>query len=114
MIEIFPLQIYSGAAQVFCHLFCKIQSGGSACIFIEEFCQFPVEYRIIFIVVVRVFQFDDCIHQCFGDILPAVDAEASVWIRHDLPSFLTACTNAVIFILSFCPSVSTPELTSTA
>ena len=113
VVQIFPFQIDLRAAQIFCHLLRIIESRRSSRILIEQFCQFPVEFRVIFIMVIRFFQFNYRIHQCLRDILPAVNAKASVWIRHHCSSFLTAAAKAAIFLLSFFPSVSMPELTST-
>jgi hypothetical protein len=33
-------------------------------------------------MVISLFQLDHGIHQCFRDILAAVDPESSVWVRH--------------------------------
>ena len=52
-----------------------------------QFAQFPVELRIILIKIVGFFQLIHSIHQHFGDVLTAVDAESSFFV-HDcfLPS----------------------------
>ena len=114
MVEILSFQIYFCSPKSFRHLLCIIQSGRSACIFVEKFCEFPVKFRIIFVILICCFQFDHCIHQCFRDILPAMSTKTSFLIRHNFRSFLTAVIIAAIFLLSFRPSVSIPELTSIA
>src|SRR5699024_9870035 len=65
---------------------------------------------VIFIVLIRLFQLVHRIHQCLGDILPAVNAVSS--FLH-IAMLLTAATAAIIFSLSFFPSVSTALLRST-
>ena len=114
VVEVLTLQINLRAAQVFCHLFGVVQAGGAARILVQQFGQFAVELGVVFIVVIGGFQFDNGIHQRFGDVLPAVDAKTSVGVRHGVASFLTAATKAAIFSASLRPFSSMPELTSTA
>lgn len=114
VVQILPLQIDLRPAQILRHLFGKIQPGWSARVFIEKLGELPVESFVVLVVIVCRFQFNDRVHQRLGDILSPVDAEASLWIGHALAPFLTAATKAAIFSGSLPPSVSIPELTSTA
>ena len=97
----------------FAHFFREIEPGGPSRVFVEEFRQLPVKFRVIFIIVVGFLQLNHRVHQGFGNILPAVNAEAPLWICHNRSSFLTAAAKAAIFSASLYPSVSMPELTST-
>ena len=77
MIEILALEINLCAAQILGHLVRIVQQGRTANIVFEQLIQLRVECRIIFIIIVRFFQFVDGIHQGFGDVLSAVNAESS-------------------------------------
>ena len=114
VVQILPLQIDLRPAQIFRHLFGKIQPGGPPGVLVEQLGQLPVKLRVVLVVVVCRFQFNDRIHQRLRDILSPMDAEAAVGICHRLSSFLTAATKAAILDGSLTPSVSMPELTSTA
>jgi len=114
VVQILPLQIDLRPAQVLRHLFGKIQPGGPPGVLVEQLGQLPVKLRVVLVVVVCRFQFNDCIHQRLRDILSPMDAEAAVGICHRLSSFLAAATKAAILDGSLTPSVSMPELTSTA
>ena len=114
VVQILPLQIDLRPAQIFRHLFGKIQPGWPPRVFIQKLGELPVESFVVLVVIVCRFQFNDRVHQRLGDILSPVDAEASLWIGHALAPFLTAATKAAIFSGSLPPSVSIPELTSTA
>ena len=114
VVQILPLQIDLRPAQILRHLFGKIQPGWPPRVFIQKLGELPVESFVVLVVIVCRFQFNDRVHQRLGDILSPVDAEASFWIGHALAPFLTAATKAAIFSGSLPPSVSIPELTSTA
>ena len=77
MIEILALEINLCAAQILGHLVCIVQQGRTADIVFEQLIQLRMECRIVFIIIVRFFQFVDSIHQSFGDVLSAVNAESS-------------------------------------
>ena len=113
MVQIFPLEINLGAAQVTGHFRGIVEAGRPAGVIIQKGGQFRIEIWVVFIKIVGFLQLDDCVHQGFGDILPAMYAEASVGIGHGSSSFLTAAAKAAIFSRSFAPFVSMPELTST-
>ena len=78
MIEILSFQIDLCAAQILCHLFGVVQAAWPAGIFVEQGGEFMVELRIVFVMIVGFFEFNDGVHQCFRDILAAVDSEASL------------------------------------
>ena len=78
VVQILPLQIDLRPAQIFRHLFGKIQPGWSARVFIEKLGELPVESFVVLVVIVCRFQFNDRVHQRLGDILSPVDAEASL------------------------------------
>ena len=113
VVQVLAFQVNLRAAQVAGHLLRVVQPGGAAGVFIKQLGQLPVELRVVFVVVVRLLQLDDCVHQRLWDILSAVYPEPSLGIGHSIASFLTAATNCAIFSWSFRPSVSMPELTST-
>ena len=77
MVQILSFQINFGTAQILCHLFCIIKTAGTACIIIEKSSQLSVKFRIILIMVIRFFQLDHGIHQCFRNILTTMYAKAS-------------------------------------
>ena len=82
VVEVLALQVYFRAAEVVCHLLRKVQTRRSAGILIKELRKLPVELRVVFIVIVGFFKLDHRVHQRFGDILSAVNAESSFWICH--------------------------------
>ena len=82
VIEVLALEIDFRAAEIACHFLSEIKPRGAVCVFIEQRFKFSIERRIIFIMVIRLFEFDHSIHERFGDILSAVNAESSVWICH--------------------------------
>ena len=120
VIQIFPFQIDLRSSQIPGHFFRIIKPGRPVGIFLKQFLQFPVERRIFFIELICFFKFQQSIHQCLRHILSTVDTESSVWISHLCillhfsSASRTARTNRFIFSGSFRPSVSMPELTSTA
>ena len=77
MIEILALEINLCAAQILGHLVRIVQQGRTADIVFEQLIQLRMECRIIFIIIIRFFQFVNGIHQGFGDVLSAVNAESS-------------------------------------
>ena len=87
VIQILPLQIDPGAAQILGHAFGVIQPGGTARVFAQQFVQFLIEFRIIFVEFVGIFQFNNSVHQGLRDVLPTVDAKASFLIYHFTTSF---------------------------
>ena len=89
VVQILALEVDLCAAEILGHLFGVVQAAGAACVFVEQLGEFAVELRVIFIMVVGFLQFDHGIHQRFGDVLSAVDAKASVWVRHGV-SFLSS------------------------
>ena len=82
VVQVFALEVDLCTAEVLGHLFCIVQAAGAACVLVEQFGELPIELRVIFVMVVGLFQFNDGIHQRFGDILSAVDAKASVGVCH--------------------------------
>ena len=77
MVQILALQVNLRAAKILRHMCRIVQAGGPTGILIEQLCQLPVKFRIIFIMKVCLFQFDHCIHQCLWDILASVDSKSS-------------------------------------
>ena len=116
VIQVLPFEVDLRTAQVPRHLLRVIQARGSARIVIQQRGQLPVKVRVRLEMIVGLFQFNDGVHQGFRDVLPAVNAKASVWVCHGVASCLsasrTARTNFSIFSGSFLPAVSIPELTS--
>ena len=96
VIEVFPLEVNLSPSQVPGHFFRIVQPGGPPGVFVEQLRQFPVKLRVVFIVLVGLFQFDDRIHQGLGDVLSPVDAEAALGICHTFSSFRTAAAKAAI------------------
>ena len=82
VIQVLTLEVDLCTAEVLGHLFCIVQAAGAACVLVEQFGELPIELRVIFVMVVGLFQFNNGIHQRFGDILSAVDAKASVGVCH--------------------------------
>ena len=70
-------KVYFCSTQIFCHVRCKVETGWSSCIFVQKLCKLCVKLRVIFIVIVGFFQFNDSIHQCFRNVLSSMDAESS-------------------------------------
>ena len=114
VIEILSLEINLRSAKILCHLLGIIEPRRSSRIVVEQVGQLAVEVGIVFVVVIGFLQLNYGVHQGFGNVLSPVYAEPSIRIRHSSSSFLTAAANAVIFSMSFTPSVSMPVLTSTA
>ena len=87
MVQILPFQVDLSAAQVLCHLPGIIEPGRASGVVVQKIGKFPLKIRIFFIMIICLFQFNYRVHQRFGDILPAVNAEASVRIGHGISSF---------------------------
>ena len=77
VVQVLALEIDFGAPQVRRHAFGKVQTGGPPGVFAEQFGEVPVKVRVLPVATVGLLQLNDGIHQRFGQILPAVDAEAS-------------------------------------
>ena len=88
VVEILALEVDLRAAEIVCHMLREIQARGTAGIAVQQLGQLRVEFRIVLIVVVGLFQFDDCVHQRLRDILSAVYPEPSLGIGHSISSFL--------------------------
>ena len=96
VIEVLPLEVDFRAAQVLGHFFRIVQPGGTPGVLVEQLRQFPVKLRVVFIVLVGLFQFNHRVHQGLGDVLSPVDPEAALGICHTFSSFRTAATKAAI------------------
>ena len=77
MIQIFSLQIHFCPAEILCHMSRIVQPGRSSRIFIQKLRQFPVELRVIFIMIVGFLQFQNRIHQRLRNILSAVYSKST-------------------------------------
>ncbi len=84
VIEILAFKVYLSSAKLFSELLCVVKTRGSARILIKKLCKLSVEFRVILIVVVSIFKFNNGIHKRFGNILSAVDAKSALFICHDL------------------------------
>ena len=113
VVQVLPLEIDLRAAKILRHFFRKIKPRRPSRVLIQKRCELPVEFRILFVSVISLFQLDHRIHQRLRNVLPSVAAESSIWICH-ISAFLTSAANAAIFFSSFTPSVSMPELMSSA
>ena len=78
VVHILAFEIDFRAAEVLCHTRGIVQFGWTARIVVQQTGQFGVELRIVFVMIIGFFQFDDGIHQRFRHVLPAMDAEASL------------------------------------
>ena len=118
VVEILALEVDLRAAQVLGHALGVVEAGGAAGVLVKKLRQLPVERRVFLVVVVGFFQLDHSVHQSLRDVLPPVDPKTPVGIGHMSLSSpappRTARTKLLIFSGSFVPSVSMPELTSTA
>ena len=77
MVQIFSLQIHFCPAQILCHMRRIVQPGRSSRILIQKLCQLHVELRIIFIMIIGFFQFQNRIHQRLRNILSAVYSKST-------------------------------------
>ena len=77
VVQILTLQIDLCAAEILRHMCRVIQAGRTACILIKQLHQLPVKLRVIFIMKVRLFQLDHCVHQCLWNVLATVDSKSS-------------------------------------
>ena len=98
VVQVLALEVDLRAAEVPGHFFRVIQAAGPARVLIKQRGKLPVEFRVVLIVVICLFQFDDGVHQRFRDVLAAVDAEASAGIGHSESPSLTARMNARILL----------------
>ena len=118
VVEVLALEVDLRAAQVLGHALGVVEAGGAAGVLVKKLRQLPVERRVFLVVVVGFFQLDHSVHQGLRDVLPPVDPKTPVGIGHASLSSpaapRTARTKLLIFSGSFLPSVSMPELTSTA
>ena len=77
MVQILSLQIHFRSAEILCHMCRIVQPGRSSRILIQKFRQFPVELRVIFIMIVGFLQFQNRIHQRLRNILSAVYSKST-------------------------------------
>ena len=77
VVQILTFQIDLGSAKVLGHMCRIVKTGRSSCVFIKKLCELTVEFRVIFVVVVCFLKLQNGVHQCFRDVLSAMDAESS-------------------------------------
>ena len=77
MVQILSLEIDLRAAQILRHFPCIVQQRGAPRVFIQQLVQLRIEFRILLIMLIALFQMDQFIHQCLGDILSSVDSVTS-------------------------------------
>ena len=77
MIQVFSLQIDLRAAELFRQPRSVRQQRRSSDIFVEHLRDFRLEFRIVLIVTVAFFDFQNRVHQCFGDVSSSELAEAA-------------------------------------
>ena len=80
MVQILPFQVDFCPAQVLCHASGIIKPGRPPRVFVQKLCKLPVEFRIVFIMIVGFLQLQHRIHQRLRNVLAAVDSKSS--IRH--------------------------------
>ena len=96
VVEILALEVNFRPAEILRHTSGVIEPRGSPRVLVEKLGKLPLELGIVFVMVVSILQFNYRVHQRFGQVLPAVDAESSFghWF---FQSFLAALTAAHIF-----------------
>ena len=77
VVQILPFQIDLSSAKVLGHMCRIVKTGWSSCIFIQKLCELTVEFRVVFVMVVCFLKLQNGVHQCFRDVLSAMDAESS-------------------------------------
>ena len=82
MIQIFPLEINFRAAEIFRHLFGVIKRRRAVRVIVKKIIQFRAKFRVVLIAVIGGFKLIYGVHQRFGDILSAVNAEAPAFFTH--------------------------------
>ena len=82
VVQILALEVYFCAAEVFGDLFCVVKQRRSACVAVEQLRQLAVEFGVVLKMIISLLQLNNGVHQCFGNVLPAVYAEASVFVCH--------------------------------
>ena len=78
VVEILPFQINFCPAQILCHMLRIVEHAGPAGIIVVQIRQLFLKAGVLFIFQVSPFQLAYCVHQRFGNILPAVYAESSL------------------------------------
>ena len=111
VVEILALEVDLRAAEIVCHMLREIQARGTAGIVVQQLGQLRIEFRVVLIVVVGLFQFDDCVHQRLRHILTAVYAKTS--LAHWCAPFTSAATWRILS-MSLVSSVSIPLERSSA
>ena len=81
VVEVLSLEVDLRAAKVGGHALGQIQQAGTAGVFVEKPGQLRVEFRVIFVALISTVELVHGVHQGFGDVLPAVNAEASLRCR---------------------------------
>ena len=97
VVQILPLQIDLRPAQIFRHLFGKIQPGWPPSVFIQKLGELPVESFVVLVVIVCRFQFNDRVSSASRGYTVPRDAKRPFGLVHALAPFLTAATKAAIF-----------------
>ena len=78
VVEVFALEVDFRAAKVGGHALGQVQQAGTAGIFVEKPGQLSVEFGIVFVMLVSFVELVHGVHQGFRDVLPAMNAEASL------------------------------------
>src|SRR3989339_839918 len=86
MVEVFALQIYFSATQVFGHALRKIEERRPSRIFPEIDGKFVVELFVPFCPYIGLFQFVEGVRECLRSILPAKFAKPSFFSCFHLSS----------------------------
>ena len=94
VIEVFTLDKYLRPSQIFCHFFGVIQQRGTSRVMIQKRGQLPDKCRIVFVILIRLLQADQFIHQGFGDILSAKVSKSSFF--HFPASYCFLCSFTVL------------------
>ena len=77
VVQILTLQINLRASQILRHALRVVKSGGPSRVIVQKLCELPVELRVVLVMAVGLFQLNHCVHQCFRNVLAAVDSKSS-------------------------------------
>ena len=77
VVQVLPLEVNFGPAQVLGHPLGKVQPGGPPGVVVQQSGQLGLKLRVLLIVVISLLQLDHRVHQRLGHILPAVNAKSS-------------------------------------
>ena len=90
VIQILSFQINFRSTQIGSHFLCFVEQRRPACIIFHQVVQFRHKLRIVFIMLIRLFQMNQLVHQGFRHILSSKFSKSAFRVCHNFLLYLFA------------------------